>query len=108
MIALRVHTSRLIGTGPDFVQYGSGKTSVKVRRETLFSEMEDVFHVRGLGRDLEVIKVAGLPGVRLEPPKRLRNLDALSDEDMVDVQRNNLLDSTMPDAAEQDCPDVAR
>ena len=77
-LALRVHTSRLMGTGPDFVQYSGGKILVKVRRETLFGEMDDVFHIRGLGWDLEVINAAGL---RLEPPKRLRTLDAARDEE---------------------------
>ena len=95
-LALRVYTSRLIGMDPDLVMHGGGNTSVKVRRENLFGDMEDVLHVKGSGWDLEVIEAAGLPGVRLEPLKRLRTLDALSDEDMVNVQRNNLLDSAAP------------
>jgi rhamnose utilization protein RhaD (predicted bifunctional aldolase and dehydrogenase) len=95
-LALRVYTSRLIGMDPDLVMHGGGNTSVKVRRENLFGDMEDVLHVKGSGWDLEVIEAAGLPGVRLEPLKWLRTLDALSDEDMVNVQRNNLLDSAAP------------
>ena len=95
-LALRVYTSRHIGMDPDLVMHGGGNTSVKVRRENLFGDMEDVLHVKGSGWDLEVIEAAGLPGVRLEPLKRLRTPDALSDEDMVNVQRNNLLDSAAP------------
>ena len=38
----------------------------------------------------------GLPGVRLDPLCKLRNLSKLSDEEMVNIQRNNLLDSTSP------------
>ena len=95
-LALRVYTSRLIGMDPDLVMHGGGNTSVKVRRENLFGEIEDVLHVKGSGWDLEVIEAAGLPGVRLEPLKRLRTLNVLSDEDMVNVQRNNLLDSSAP------------
>ncbi len=95
-LALRVYTSRLIGMDPDLVMHGGGNTSVKIRCENLFGDMEDVLHVKGSGWDLEVIEAAGLPGVRLEPLKRLRTLDALSDEDMVNVQRNNLLDSAAP------------
>ena len=71
-LALRVYTSRLIGMDPDLVMHGGGNTSVKVRRENLFGDMEDVLHVKGSGWDLEVIEAAGLPGVRLEPLKRLR------------------------------------
>ena len=95
-LALRVYTSRLIGIDPDLVMHGGGNTSVKVQRANLFNEIEPVLHVKGSGWDLEVIEAAGLPGVRLEPLQRLRTLDALSDEDMVNVQRNNLLDSTAP------------
>ena len=95
-LALRVYTSRLIGTDPDLVMHGGGNTSAKVQRANLFGEMEDVLHVKGSGWDLEVIEAAGLPGVRLEPLRRLRTLDVLSDEDMVNVQRNNLLDSAAP------------
>ena len=76
--------------------HGGGNTSAKVQRANLFGEMEDVLHVKGSGWDLEVIEAAGLPGVRLEPLRRLRTLDVLSDEDMVNVQRNNLLDSAAP------------
>jgi len=43
-----------------------------------------------------VIEPAGLPAVRLEPLRKLRKLDKLSDEDMVNYQRINLLDSTSP------------
>ena len=42
------------------------------------------------------IEPAGHPAVRLAPLLRLRALDALSDEDMVSVQRANLLDSAAP------------
>ena len=42
------------------------------------------------------IEPAGLPAVRLAPLRRLRARDELSDEDMVNVQRVNLLDPTAP------------
>ena len=92
----RVYTSRLIGQNPDLLMHGGGNTSVKLERANLFGEMERVLHVKGSGWDLDVIEAPGLPGVRLEPLLKLRQLDALSDEDMVNVQRNNLLDSTSP------------
>ncbi len=95
-LALRVYTSRLIGQDPDLVMHGGGNTSVKVRRGNLFGETEDVLHVKGSGWDLDTIEAPGLPGVRLEPLVELRRLDALSDEDMVNVQRCNLLDSASP------------
>ena len=42
------------------------------------------------------IEPPGLPAVRREPLRELAALEALSDEDMVNAQRGNLLDSTSP------------
>ncbi|MCZ4274166.1 bifunctional aldolase/short-chain dehydrogenase [Maritalea porphyrae] len=95
-LALRVYTSRLIGQDPDMVMHGGGNTSVKVSRQNIFGDKTDVLHVKGSGWDLETIEAAGLPGVHIAPLEKLRQLDALSDEDMVNLQRSNLLDSTSP------------
>ncbi len=96
LLAQRVYTSRLIGSDPDLVMHGGGNTSVKVERPDLFGEPQRVLHVKGSGWDLDTLLAPGLPGVRLGPLQALRALDALSDEDMVNVQRQNLLDSTAP------------
>ncbi len=95
-LALRVYTSRLIGGDLNLVLHGGGNTSCKLERPDIFGNPEEVLHVKGSGWDLGVIEAAGLPGVRLEPLLKLRALDALSDEDMVNLQRANLLDSTSP------------
>ena len=92
----RVYTSRLIGQVPDLVMHGGGNTSVKVKRPNLYGETERVLHVKGSGWDLDVIEAPGMPGVQLEPLLKLRRLDRLSDEDMVNQQRCNLLDCTSP------------
>ncbi|MFK7792471.1 MAG: bifunctional aldolase/short-chain dehydrogenase [Devosiaceae bacterium] len=95
-LAHRVYTSRIIGQNPDLVMHGGGNTSVKVMRPDLFGQDQRVLHVKGSGWDLDTIKAPGLPGVRLDPLQKLRALQALTDEEMVNVQRNNLLDSTAP------------
>lgn len=95
-LALRVHSSRLIGRDPDLVMHGGGNTSLKSTATDIFGDQIDVLHVKGSGWDLEVIEAAGMPAVRLEPLMRLRALPALSDEDMVAVQRLNLLDPSAP------------
>ena len=95
-LGLRVYTSRLIGSDLNLVLHGGGNTSCKVKRKDIFGNEIDVLHVKGSGWDLGVIEAAGLPGVRLKPLQDLRALDALSDEDMVNLQRANLLDSTSP------------
>lgn len=95
-LALRVYTSRLIGRNPDLVMHGGGNTSVKLMRPDIFGNDQRVLHVKGSGWDLETIEAAGLPAVRMDPLMDLRQLDRLSDEDMVNIQRCNLLDSTSP------------
>lgn len=95
-LALRVYTSRLIGQNPDLVMHGGGNTSVKVTRSDLFGAPHDVLHVKGSGWDLDTILAPGLPGVWLDPLRKLRGLDHLSDAQMVNVQRSNLLDSSAP------------
>lgn len=95
-LALRVYTSRLIGADPDLVMHGGGNTSVKVRRRDLFGREIEVLHIKGSGWDLETIEARGLPGVRMDALLELRELASLSDEDMVNVQRCNLLDCTAP------------
>ncbi len=95
-LALRVYTSRLIGQDYRLVQHGGGNTSCKVTRTDILGNEVAVLHVKGSGWDLGTIEAAGLPGVRLQPLRDLRALDTLGDEDMVNLQRCNLLDSTSP------------
>ncbi len=95
-LALRVYTSRLIGSDLNLVLHGGGNTSCKLERADIFGKPERVLHVKGSGWDLGVIEAAGLPGVRLDPLLELRALTKLSDEDMVNLQRANLLDSASP------------
>src|SRR5262245_15909713 len=95
-LALRVYTTRLLGSVPELVLHGGGKTSLKTTaRDTLGEEVE-VLHIKGSGWDMGVIEPPGLPAVRLQPLLELRKLDKLSDEDMVNFQRLNLLDSAAP------------
>jgi rhamnose utilization protein RhaD (predicted bifunctional aldolase and dehydrogenase)/NAD(P)-dependent dehydrogenase (short-subunit alcohol dehydrogenase family) len=95
-LALRVYTTRLLGQNPKLVLHGGGNTSVKTRMTDLNGEEVDVLCVKGSGWDMGTIEPAGLPAVRLEPLKKLRWRNALSDEDMVRVQRANLLDPSAP------------
>jgi rhamnose utilization protein RhaD (predicted bifunctional aldolase and dehydrogenase)/NAD(P)-dependent dehydrogenase (short-subunit alcohol dehydrogenase family) len=95
-LALRTYTSRLLGRVPRLVMHGGGNTSVKTRLPDLLGEAVDVLCVKGSGRDLAVIEPDGHPAVRRQPLDRLRTLAALSDEDMVNAQRQNLLDTNAP------------
>jgi rhamnose utilization protein RhaD (predicted bifunctional aldolase and dehydrogenase)/NAD(P)-dependent dehydrogenase (short-subunit alcohol dehydrogenase family) len=95
-LAERVYTSRLIGADQDLLMHGGGNTSLKLKRPDLFGAIQDVLHVKGSGWDLDSIEAAGLPGVWLDPLLKLRRLSSLSDEDMVNYQRANLLNSASP------------
>lgn len=95
-LALRTYTARLLGSVPWLVMHGGGNTSVKTRLPDLYGDMVDVLCIKGSGRDLAVIEPDGHPAVRRAPLDRLRNLDALSDEGMVNAQRQNLLDTGAP------------
>ena len=95
-LALRVYTTRLLGGEPRLVLHGGGNTSVKTRLRDLAGENVDVLCVKGSGWDMAAIEPPGLPAVRLKPLLDLLKLKALSDEDMVNVQRGNLLDSASP------------
>jgi rhamnose utilization protein RhaD (predicted bifunctional aldolase and dehydrogenase)/NAD(P)-dependent dehydrogenase (short-subunit alcohol dehydrogenase family) len=95
-IALRVYTSRLIGADPSLVLHGGGNTSVKSSTHNKVNEEVDVLYVKGSGWDLDTLEPPGLPGVLLDHLQKLRNLDRLSDEDMVNEQRTHLLDASSP------------
>jgi rhamnose utilization protein RhaD (predicted bifunctional aldolase and dehydrogenase)/NAD(P)-dependent dehydrogenase (short-subunit alcohol dehydrogenase family) len=95
-IALRVYTSRLLGGDPALVLHGGGNTSVKTETRDLVGQEAEVLCVKGSGWDMAAIEPAGLPAVRLEPLRTLRRRDALRDEDMVRVQRANLIDPSAP------------
>ncbi len=95
-LALRTYTTRLLGSDGRMVLHGGGNTSVKTVMTDILGDAVEVLCVKGSGWDMGVIEPAGLPAVRLAPLRRLRVLDTLSDEDMVNAQRCNLLDSTAP------------
>jgi rhamnose utilization protein RhaD (predicted bifunctional aldolase and dehydrogenase)/NAD(P)-dependent dehydrogenase (short-subunit alcohol dehydrogenase family) len=95
-LALRVYTSRLLGGEPKLVLHGGGNTSVKTVVNDLVDEEVEVLCVNGSGWDMAAIEPAGLPAVRLAPLRKLRERAALTDEEMVRVQRANLIDPGAP------------
>src|SRR5256885_1367584 len=100
-LALRVYTTRLLGGEPRLVLHGGGNTSVKTTVADVTGEPVEVLCVKGSGWDMGTIEAPGLPAVRLKPLGGLLGLEGLSDEDMVNVQRCNLLDSKAPNPSVQ-------
>jgi rhamnose utilization protein RhaD (predicted bifunctional aldolase and dehydrogenase)/NAD(P)-dependent dehydrogenase (short-subunit alcohol dehydrogenase family) len=95
-LALRTYTTRLLGGDPRLVLHGGGNTSVKTKVSDLVGDEWDVLCVKGSGWDMGIIEPAGLPAVKIAPLLKARKLAKLSDEDMVTLQRANLIDPASP------------
>ena len=95
-IAFRTYSARLLGQDPELVLHGGGNTSVKSSYIDFYGNETQVLCVKGSGWDLATIEPEGHPAVKLEPLQSLQKLNALSDEDMVSIQRQNLVDPTSP------------
>jgi rhamnose utilization protein RhaD (predicted bifunctional aldolase and dehydrogenase)/NAD(P)-dependent dehydrogenase (short-subunit alcohol dehydrogenase family) len=95
-LALRIYSARLLGREPKLVLHGGGNTSVKTSLRDLLGEEVMVLCVKGSGGDMAAIEPSGLPAVRLDRLRKLRTRATLSDEDMVRIQRENLLDPMAP------------
>jgi len=95
-LALRIYTTRLLGSDPELVLHGGGNTSLKTEMADLVGEAHAVLRVKGSGHDMATIDPTGFPAVKLAPLRKLRLREQLSDEDMVRVQRAYLLDPTAP------------
>jgi len=94
--ALRLYTARLIGADPTLVLHGGGNVSVKGKLRTRLSDDVDVIYVKGSGADLATLQPEGLPAVDLAYLRRLRSLDGLTDEEMVNELRTHLFDASAP------------
>ncbi len=82
-LALRVYSSRLLGSNPNLVLHGGGNTSVKIRETNLVGEEEEILYVKGSGWDLATIEAPGFTPIRLAHLLKLAQLESLSDLDMV-------------------------
>jgi rhamnose utilization protein RhaD (predicted bifunctional aldolase and dehydrogenase)/NAD(P)-dependent dehydrogenase (short-subunit alcohol dehydrogenase family) len=95
-LALRIYTTRLLGRDPKLVLHGGGNTSLKTRMRDLLGEDVEVLRVKASGADMAAIEPEGLPAVRLSPLRRLRALAAIADDELVGVERANLIDPAAP------------
>jgi len=95
-LALRVYTSRLIGRETSLVLHGGGNTSVKATVTTLLGDQTEMLFIKGSGWDLATIEPQGFPALDLNYLRRLRTLDSLTDEEMVNQFKTHMLDSSGP------------
>jgi len=95
-LALRIYTTRLLGGDPKLVLHGGGNTSLKTQAVDHLGETIEVLRIKASGADMAVIGAEGLPAVRLDPLRRLRALQTIDDEDLVAIERGNLIDPAAP------------
>ena len=95
-LALRIYTTRLLGSDPKLVLHGGGNTSIKMRARDALGEELEVLRVKASGTDMATIEADGLPAVRLMPLRRLRSVETIADEELVAIERANLVDPAAP------------
>ncbi|EAZ89937.1 bifunctional aldolase/short-chain dehydrogenase [Crocosphaera chwakensis] len=95
-LALRVYTSRLLGQNPSLVLHGGGNTSVKIRQDNIVGETEEILYVKGSGWDLATIEEGGFSGVRMPHLLKLAQLSSLSDSQMVNELKTQMLRANAP------------
>jgi len=95
-LALRVYTSRLLGQEPSLVLHGGGNTSVKTRAINIFGESDELLYVKGSGWNLATIEHQGFAPVKMDVLLKMVKLKALSDTEMVRVQRTAMTDPGAP------------
>lgn len=95
-LAMRVYSSRLLGSSDDLVMHGGGNTSVKGKTIDFFGREVEVLYVKGSGWDLKSIEKPGFPAIRLHETRMLAELETLSDTDMTRQLRALMLDPSAP------------
>ena len=95
-LALRVYTSRLLGQNASLVLHGGGNTSVKISQQNLVGEIEDILYVKGSGWDLATIEEGGFSGVRMPHLLKLAQLQTLSDPQMVNELKTQMIRANAP------------
>jgi rhamnose utilization protein RhaD (predicted bifunctional aldolase and dehydrogenase)/NAD(P)-dependent dehydrogenase (short-subunit alcohol dehydrogenase family) len=95
-LALRIYTTRLLGSDRKLVLHGGGNTSLKTRARDAFGEDVEVLRIKASGADMAVIEADGLPAVRLAPLRRLRAIETIADQELVAIERSNLVDPAAP------------
>src|SRR6516162_97510 len=95
-LALRVYTTRLLGCDRRLVLHGGGNTSFKTAMRDHFGDEVAVLRVKASGADMAIITADELPAVRLEPMRKLRKFEAIDDNELVGIERANLIDPRAP------------
>lgn len=96
-LALRVYTSRLLGSNSNLVLHGGGNTSVKIGMPDITGDNREVVFIKGSGVDLKSIDPEGFTGLNLEPLRKLRVLEKLTEDEMDNQLRIHRIWADSPD-----------
>ena len=95
-LALRIYTTHLLGSEKKLVLHGGGNTSLKETQKDIFNKSTNVMHVKGSGWDMSNLTEEGMPTVFLDPLLKTLKFKNMTDNNMVNFLRNNLLNSLSP------------
>lgn len=91
-LAICLYAGALIGSEEDLVLHGGGNSSVKTRRSNVFGELTPVIYVKASGHNMARAEPTGYTGLDLEHLRKLRTIERLSDDEMVNEFRTHSLD----------------
>jgi rhamnose utilization protein RhaD (predicted bifunctional aldolase and dehydrogenase) len=95
-LALRLYTTRLLGSDSKLVLHGGGNTSLKTFARDRLAQKIEVLRIKASGADMATIEARDLPAVRLAPLRDLRAVETITDEDLLAIERANLIDPAAP------------
>ena len=95
-LALRIYTTHLLGSEKKLVLHGGGNTSLKESQRDIFNKVTNFMHVKGSGWDMSNLTEEGMPTVFLDPLIKTLDFKKMTDKNMVNFLRNNLLNPSSP------------
>ena len=95
-LALRLYSSRLLGSNPALVLHGGGNCSVKSRYRDLLGRYVQAIFIKASGHDMAKLTLEGLPGLRRSSLQELQAVEEMDDATMVNQLRSNLFDAWAP------------
>src|SRR6201981_1270999 len=95
-LSLRIYTTRLLGRDPKLVLHGGGNTSLKAKMSDLLGKEVEVVRVKASGADMASIGPTDFPALRLESMRELRAPPMIAYEELLGIERANLIDPRAP------------
>ena len=94
--ALRLYTAGLIGEDTALVLHGGGNVSLKGTVHTLTGDEVEAIYIKASGSDLASLTPEQLPAMDLSYLRRLRTLERLDDDEMVNQFRTHMFEASSP------------